>query len=71
MRQIAYIFTIMLFIACGQSNRSSIEKSASLQSDTLAQESIELSLDTLKVNGYLLIFENAAPFEETDIYGDL
>jgi hypothetical protein len=32
---------------------------------------MEFSLDTLKADNYLLIFENADSFKRTDIYGDL
>ena len=67
MKRIAYILTILLFSACGQSKRSSEEKSI----DTLYEKSMELSFDTLRANNYLLFFENADKFKETDIYGDL
>jgi hypothetical protein len=71
MKQIAYILAIILFTACGQSKRGLAEKSTNLQKDTLDEKSMKLSLDTLKANNYLLTFENAVSFEETDIYGDL
>ena len=71
MKQITYILTIMLFVACGQNKRNLIEKSADLPLDTLSETSIDFSLDTLMANNYLLTFENTDNFEKTDIYGDL
>jgi len=71
MKQITYILTILLFSACGQSRRASDEKNTNLQIDTLDEKSMELSFDTLRANNYLLFFENADRFKETDIYGDL
>jgi len=61
MKQIAYILTVVLFTTCGQRNHGSAEIGIDFQIDTL---------DTLKANNYLLTFENADSFKETDIYGD-
>ena len=71
MKQITYILILILFAACGQNNRNPKEKGTNLQLDTLAEEGIDFSIDTLNVNNYLLIFENADSFKRTDIYGDL
>ena len=94
MKQVAYILTVILFTACGQSNRNSAEKNVSTQLVTIVEEITDLSFDntqclqslpkiiaeeitslsfddTLKIGNFLLIFEAAAPFKETDIFGDL
>ncbi|MDR1761047.1 MAG: hypothetical protein LBR55_01210 [Bacteroidales bacterium] len=47
------------------------EKNTELKSDILIGKNEDFSIDTMKINDYLLTFEDADSFEQIDIYGDL
>jgi len=59
MRQITFILTIILFASCGQRAKG------------LINQTNVLVIDTLIAGRYVLSFENADSFPNTDIYGDL